>query len=86
MIGDDRALVDASVAAGGGGERDAESRPPQQYHDLALMVLRDGKWLYQDLRSYVAGHSHPAGPSEAKKEPAAPAQSPASGEEPPAAH
>ena len=39
------------------------------YHDVSVMVLKEGKWLCEDVRTYVAG----AVPT-AKKEPAPPAE------------
>lgn len=80
LIGRDWALVDCSVDAAGNAMADA---PRQQWRSTALMALKGGKWLVEDIRSY--GVYEPARPPTPRQPnvPAAPTQ-PAQPNVPPA--
>jgi len=54
MIGNDHAVVDASVAIAGAKATEGEgAASPGTYHAIAVMILKGDKWLFEDLRSYV---------------------------------
>lgn len=77
MIGEDHAVVDISIAVGGekAAKDDAGSAQRDSYRAVAVMALEGGKWLCQDLRSYVIGSAQPAKQDSAppaESEPAAP--------------
>lgn len=50
FIGKDRALVDCTVRVTGSSP---DASTPQTWHTTALVTLTNGKWLFQDVRSYV---------------------------------
>lgn len=52
MIGEDHALVDASVDIEGMKPNEANA-PGESYHAVALMILKSDQWLLRDLRSYA---------------------------------
>jgi uncharacterized protein (TIGR02246 family) len=65
MIGEDHAVVDASIAVAGVKPAEGEAADaPGSYHAVAVMVLKGDKWLFEDLRSYVVQpEKKPASPS-----------------------
>jgi len=52
MIGEDHAVVDASVAGKG---EDKAAAAGGQYHAVAVMIRVGDKWLFEDMRSYAVG-------------------------------
>jgi hypothetical protein len=74
MIGEDHAVVDSSVEAP---VKSTEGGPGGAYHAVAVMVRKGGKWLFEDLRSYVILSTQAAqaqGGAPVKAESAAPAK------------
>jgi uncharacterized protein (TIGR02246 family) len=55
MIGQDHAVVDASVAVTGmkAAEGADAAGPGHSYHAVAVMILKGDKWLFEDMRSYA---------------------------------
>lgn len=65
MIGEDHAVVDASIAVGGVKAAEGEGAEALgAYHAVAVMVLKGDKWLFEDLRSYVVQPEKKAAPPE----------------------
>jgi len=60
LIGTDRALVDTSVKLSGA--KDLGDGVSQAWHAVMLVRLEDGKWLLEDVRSYVVVTGSPPTP------------------------
>lgn len=74
-IDDAHALVDITITvrAPKGPAKEEEGTRSESYRGVALMALQGGKWLCQDLRSYVIGHTaQGASAGDAKKDSAPP--------------
>jgi uncharacterized protein (TIGR02246 family) len=60
MIGADRAIVDSAVAVTGAKPDGAADAAREAYHDVSVMVMKDGTWRCEDVRMYVVGSATPA--------------------------
>lgn len=84
MIDDAHAFIDVTITVRGpkGPAKEEEGAHRDLYRGVGVMALKGGKWLCEDLRSYVIGYTA-QGPSEdnaksageAQKEAAPPAES-----------
>jgi hypothetical protein len=70
MIGDDHAVVDATIGAKMKPGEDKAGAPGGAYHAVAVMVRRGDKWEFEDMRSYTVAAA------EALQKPAATTGSP----------
>lgn len=73
MIDDTHAFIDVTITVRSPkGPEGEQATPGGAFRGVGLMVSDGGKWICQDLRSYVIGHTAQAAPAgDAKKEPAA---------------
>lgn len=62
LIGSDRAFVDCQVELSG-----VKEKPPGDYHAVGSLIRQDGKWLIQDMRSFVVTRPAPPPAANAPK-------------------
>lgn len=74
MIDDAHALIDVTIAVRGpkGPVKEEEGGRRDLYRSVGVMALKGGKWLCEDLRSYVIGYTD-QGPSADAPKASAPA-------------